>query len=531
MQKIQAETLHGVWANLRDAYDKMYYEIGQKNMGLLKGLGLFLRGMADNWETTATVLQSVIIGYSAYIAIAKFATKSVRQLTEAQIENIAAESGVLYARLSSTVGTKAATVATRLYTKAQEQLAVRTGILTRAFWKLTASMAANPWAWAIGLIVAVGAVIAGLTMKANNLDTVIKRLSKSTDAYNKINNEIKPALDTYNELNEIALKNEGQMEKQANAVTTLAEKYPAAITRVDEYGRAIEISAEMVSKLMTAEEELERQRSENANKELLRQRALLVSKMNALKEDVKSGYYTQILPGREGGSQRLPMTPSLLAAWNKEIGELGVRVQKIDVALKGTGSAAAGEIEEALVGLKKYVFELESLEERAGGNKVKLYDAEEDVSAFGSNIELLEDVAKKYDEASKRAKFYSEQVTNPKISESERETYKNDLRIANAEKELARNILDRYKALDLIKKLKAGDGETENVKRLREEINVAKDARAAYENYLKTMTEVRAKQTLEGQLKFAGLNFDISDAGAYREYLQNIYDNIKGDPN
>lgn len=531
MQKIQAETIHGVWANLKDAYDKMYYEIGQKNMGLLKGLGNFLRSLADNWEAVYISMKTVVSGYLSYLAVSKLVLTSTKVLTIAQIAEATASGRQVKATLAKTLSTTLATKAADLHTAAQLRAAVATNVLSRAFWKLTAAIMANPIAAAIGLFVAAGAVIAGFARKANDLDNIIKKLSKSTSEYNKINDEIKPALETYGDLNKIAAKSEDQTKKQANALATLAQKYPAAITKVDEYGRAIEVSAEMVSKLMLAEEELEKQRIENSNKELLRQKAILVSKMNSLKADINSGYYTQTLSGREGGSQRIPMTPSLLAAWNKEIGELGVRVQKIDVALKGTGSAAAGEIEEALAGLKEYVFKLESLEKRAGGNRIKLYDAEEDVSAFGSHIELLEDVAKKYDEANKHAKFYSEQVTNPKISESERETYKNDLRIANAEKELARNILDRYKALDLIKKLKAGDEETENVKRLREEINVAKDARAAYENYLKTMTEVRAKQTLEGQLKFAGLNFDISDAGAYRGYLQNIYDNIKGDPN
>lgn len=531
MQKIQAETIHGVWANLKDAYDKMYYEIGQKNMGLLKGLGNFLRSLADNWEAVYISMKTVVSGYLSYLAVSKLVLTSTKVLTIAQIAEATASGRQVKATLAKTLSTTLATKAADLHTAAQLRAAVATNVLSRAFWKLTAAIMANPIAAAVAGVVVLGVAIRAAIIKANDLDNIIKKLSKSTSEYNKINDEIKPALETYGDLNKIAAKSEDQTKKQANALATLAQKYPAAITKVDEYGRAIEVSAEMVSKLMLAEEELEKQRIENSNKELLRQKAILVSKMNSLKADINSGYYTQTLSGREGGSQRIPMTPSLLAAWNKEIGELGVRMQKIDVALKGTGSAAAGEIEEALAGLKKYVFELESLEKRAGGNRIKLYDAEEDVSAFGSHIELLEDVAKKYDEANKHAKFYSEQVTNPKISESERETYKNDLRIANAEKELARNILDRYKALDLIKKLKASDEETENVKRLRDEINVAKDARSAYENYLKTMTEVRAKQTLEGQLKFAGLNFDISDAGAYRGYLQNIYDNIKGDPN
>lgn len=66
MQKIQAETLKGVYSNLRDAYDKMFMQMGNANMGLLKGVGLGLRAMADNWEAIFDIMTKGAAVYGVY---------------------------------------------------------------------------------------------------------------------------------------------------------------------------------------------------------------------------------------------------------------------------------------------------------------------------------------------------------------------------------------------------------------------------------------------------------------------------------
>lgn len=66
MQAIQARTLHGVWSNLRDAYDKMFMQMGNANMGLLKGIGNTLRKLADNWEVVLDILSKTVAAYSVY---------------------------------------------------------------------------------------------------------------------------------------------------------------------------------------------------------------------------------------------------------------------------------------------------------------------------------------------------------------------------------------------------------------------------------------------------------------------------------
>lgn len=66
MQMIQSQTLRGAWSNLRDAYDKMYMEMGNANMGLLKAIPATLKSMADNWEGVLGVVSKSAIAYGAF---------------------------------------------------------------------------------------------------------------------------------------------------------------------------------------------------------------------------------------------------------------------------------------------------------------------------------------------------------------------------------------------------------------------------------------------------------------------------------
>lgn len=68
MQEELAESLAGRWSNLRDSYDIMLSEIAEGNNGPLKASLDILTGLMNNWETLASILESVVIIYGAYKA-------------------------------------------------------------------------------------------------------------------------------------------------------------------------------------------------------------------------------------------------------------------------------------------------------------------------------------------------------------------------------------------------------------------------------------------------------------------------------
>lgn len=59
MQEIQAETLRGRLANLRDSFDIMLNSIGKSNEGILKGGIDVTKSLLQNWETIVTILEIV----------------------------------------------------------------------------------------------------------------------------------------------------------------------------------------------------------------------------------------------------------------------------------------------------------------------------------------------------------------------------------------------------------------------------------------------------------------------------------------
>lgn len=61
MQAIQAETLQGKIANLKDSLDVMLNAIGKENEGRLKGLIGVTTELLDNWESIATAAKSVAV--------------------------------------------------------------------------------------------------------------------------------------------------------------------------------------------------------------------------------------------------------------------------------------------------------------------------------------------------------------------------------------------------------------------------------------------------------------------------------------
>ena len=68
MQEIQAETLKGKIANLKDAYEMMLNEIGSGNDESLKKWVDRLRDLMLNWEKVGAVLKTIIVSLGAYKA-------------------------------------------------------------------------------------------------------------------------------------------------------------------------------------------------------------------------------------------------------------------------------------------------------------------------------------------------------------------------------------------------------------------------------------------------------------------------------
>lgn len=82
MQEIQAETLKGMWSNLKDSIDLMLNEIGKANEGTLKGSVQSVKELVDGWRDLAFAIKLVLVPLGTYFTITsgiRFANNTLSQ--------------------------------------------------------------------------------------------------------------------------------------------------------------------------------------------------------------------------------------------------------------------------------------------------------------------------------------------------------------------------------------------------------------------------------------------------------------------
>lgn len=68
MQEVLAETVQGKVSNLKDAYEKMLYTIGENQSGIIKGTVDGLKTLMENYETVGKILAGLVTTYGSYKA-------------------------------------------------------------------------------------------------------------------------------------------------------------------------------------------------------------------------------------------------------------------------------------------------------------------------------------------------------------------------------------------------------------------------------------------------------------------------------
>lgn len=81
MQEVLAETVQGKVSNLKDAYEKMLYTIGEDQSGIIKGAVDGLKTLMENYETVGKILAGLVTTYGSY----KAALMAVNALHKAKV--------------------------------------------------------------------------------------------------------------------------------------------------------------------------------------------------------------------------------------------------------------------------------------------------------------------------------------------------------------------------------------------------------------------------------------------------------------
>lgn len=81
MQEVLSETVQGKVSNLKDAYEKMLYTIGENQSGMIKGTVDGLKALMENYETVGKILAGLVVTYGSY----KAALMAVNALHKAKV--------------------------------------------------------------------------------------------------------------------------------------------------------------------------------------------------------------------------------------------------------------------------------------------------------------------------------------------------------------------------------------------------------------------------------------------------------------
>ena len=201
MQEVQAQTLAGKISNLRDAYEVMFAEIGGKSEGILKNSIDLLRRLMQNYEEVGREIVALVGTYGLY-----------------------------------RVALTAATYHTTLLARAQITLAA-------ASRKMTAAIAANPYALIAAAVAAVGYAVYRLAVHQTKFEKLMKSVNETVAEFSStVASEISgvdylfgrlgkltAGTQEYNEVRSQILKDYGtyltEQDKEAIAVGQLTDAY------------------------------------------------------------------------------------------------------------------------------------------------------------------------------------------------------------------------------------------------------------------------------------------------------------------
>lgn len=291
MQVKQSQTLFGMWSKLGDAAALMYDEIGNTssvNAGMKATLGL-LESLMRNWKTTARVLDTVGVALGVYVIGLKNAAVASKTVTVAEGARLAitkaqviATPKLVAAIIGQNAATKLSATLTKAHTVAMLKHATATNVLTKGFWKLTAAMLANPWVAAAAAIAAVGAALFLFIGNTETAEERVEKLNNSVASLKNLKSEVDPLIEAYTELANKTQRTTEEQRKLNETAQQLAQRFPAAIEKINEYGREVGLAADEVARLYANMKQVKTEnvksdieKSEKYAEKLLRERETL----------------------------------------------------------------------------------------------------------------------------------------------------------------------------------------------------------------------------------------------------------------
>lgn len=238
MQEIQAETLSGMIANLKDNFDVMFNEIGKANDGVLKGFINILNTIVAQWRDFAIALNTagaVFVAYSIKATIAAVANKKIGvSATEAMI----AQGG-----LTKAIGyTIAALKKSFNFVKANPWILVATAIAGTIFYlkDLTARLDETRAKYDV--------LNNQINTQKEKLEELITKYEENLDVQKELNNELNALKKGSDEYNAVQEKLNNAKKEESKILAQLQLEYPDIYASISKQKDAVKTLREEQSK-------------------------------------------------------------------------------------------------------------------------------------------------------------------------------------------------------------------------------------------------------------------------------------------
>ena len=504
MQEVQAETLKGKIANLKDAYHIMFAEIGGKGEGIAKRVVDNLRYMMQFYEDTGRKIMDLVTAYGIY--------RATLFIIQAATDAAALANSKLMASLT----------------------------------RLASRMAANPYALIAAAVAGISYGIYKVATAENEHQRMMRRVNDAVDKYNS-------SLDEENAKLGVLWK---RLEK-AKVGTSEYEAVRSEILRnYDSYLDAIDKEALRVGDLTGLYDKLK-----VSVKDAMKEKAASEGSADLLAEYTKN--YSDIMAQfvktiNNAGDEYKKVSKELAAyvrgeldfndltkeaqyAFQKirDMAQAGFRPNSLGISLASTGSALYYDLEVLRNSLKyyedSYEFAIDALADKLerwyGEQKAAATDTERQLNDTAIKIQAI---FKKFGIESQQKAFglwADESFERTKYLEDLRKSYEeigDKIRDAGdasdsilpglkQQKQIIEEIA-RVMQIDLVLKNKGGSGKSQAQKDLEEQIRMIEDVKKAYEK----LSEYLDGQTLSDTLSAIFTDLEDKDLLAKFDFREKI---------
>lgn len=523
MQEKQAQTLAGQWSNLKDSLSVMYDEMGRTEVirGAMEGIISTTKSLASNWRTVYQVVEGSATAIAAMVLVQKNATVSSAALTAQEAIYNAVKKQQIRQIPAWIAGTKMersarllSIAAAKAHTHAMIKQATATNVLSRAFWKLTAAMLANPWVLAAGAIAGATYALIKLVKNAETAEDRMKKLNNAVGSMQSYENKMKPLIDSYNELS-TKVERTAAEEKKLKAVTKeLASAYPGAISAVKKYGDEVEIAANKVNALYEAESKARREAAQRSLEQTEKDIEKAEKEIERLQSILESGTKTVTSGGGMFGgavTYETALTDKDKKKILEQINEIrtGKKDGNGDGGLVGLINAATEakralgligtEAEENINAFGSWKKTLQDfsreVETSLGTNaSIRLFD-DNQIDNFKSLDDALKDVAETYKTNIALVEQYNNTLASTSITDDERRDAKAAKDRAQALSDMAYSALKYYNALKLLDSKSGGSGD-KRLSNLKEEISLLEKLYSKYKDYTQFISKTDAQERI-----------------------------------